>query len=43
LKAEQGKVGGEFNKKELRKYKEELPSQNKVLQKHVGKQSDFED
>jgi hypothetical protein len=43
LKDEQGKMRGEFNKIQLRKYKGELPSQNKELQKHVGKQSDCED
>jgi hypothetical protein len=43
LKDEQGKISGEFYKKQLRKYKEEQPSQYKELQKHVGKQSDCED
>jgi hypothetical protein len=43
LKDVQGKIRGEFNKKQLRKYKENLPSQNKELKKHVGKQSDCDD
>jgi hypothetical protein len=32
LKDEQGKIRGEFNKKQLRKYREELQSQNKELE-----------
>jgi hypothetical protein len=32
LKDGQGKIRGEFNKKQLRKYKEELHSQNKELE-----------
>jgi hypothetical protein len=42
LKDEQETIRGEFKNKELRKYKEELPSQNKELQKQVGKKSDCE-
>jgi hypothetical protein len=40
FKDEQGKIRGGFNKKQLRRYKEELHTQNKELEKHVGKQSD---
>jgi hypothetical protein len=42
LKDEQGKVRGEFDKKQLRKYNE-LHTQHKELEKQVGKQCDCDD
>jgi hypothetical protein len=37
LKEEQGKIRGEFNKKQLKGYKEELHAQTEEVEKQVGK------
>jgi hypothetical protein len=38
LKDEQGKIRGDFNKKQLKQYKAELHTQTEKLETHVGKQ-----